>query len=87
MSGLLASDEPYPAHDQTVTSRTIMLDGERVRIVEAGQADAFPVVLLHGWGASAYNFRDILPALGAAGFHAIAPDLRGHGWKIGRAHV
>ena len=81
MPGPHASDEPYPAHDRTVTSRTIMLDGERVRIVESGQADSFPVVLLHGWGASAYNFRDVLPTLGAAGFHAIAPDLRGHGWS------
>ena len=81
MPGPHASDEPYPANDQTVTARTIMLDGERVRIVESGRADAFPVVLLHGWGASAYNFRDILPALGAAGFRAIAPDLRGHGWS------
>jgi len=81
MSGPLAADEPYPAKDRAVTSRTIMLDGERVRIVESGQAEAFPVVLLHGWGASAYNFRDVLPALGAAGFHAIAPDLRGHGWS------
>ena len=81
MSGILASDEPYPANDRRVTAHTILLDGERVRIVESGQPDAFPVVLLHGWGASAYNFRDVLPALGAAGFHAIAPDLRGHGWS------
>jgi pimeloyl-ACP methyl ester carboxylesterase len=69
----------YPANDSSVTAREIVAGGERVRIVEAGPANGFPVVLLHGWGGSAYNFRHVLPALGEAGLHAIAPDLRGHG--------
>jgi pimeloyl-ACP methyl ester carboxylesterase len=54
-----------------------MLDKERVRVVEAGSG--FPIVLLHGWGASAYNFRGVMGPLAAAGYRAIAPDLRGHG--------
>ena len=69
----------YPANDPDVSARDVVSGGERVRIVEAGPTDGFPVVLLHGWGGSAYNFRHVLPALGAAGLHAIAPDLRGHG--------
>jgi len=57
------------------------VNGEGVRIVEAGDARSFPIVLLHGWGASAYNYRGILKPLADAGYHAIAPDLRGHGWS------
>ena len=69
----------YPANDASVTAREVVAGGERVRIVEAGPAVGFPVVLLHGWGGSAYNFRHLLPALGASGLRATAPDLRGHG--------
>ena len=69
----------YPSNDSTVSARDIVAGGERVRLVEAGPVSGFPIVLLHGWGGSAYNFRHVLPALGSAGLHAIAPDLRGHG--------
>jgi len=72
---------PYPANDSSVAAREVFPGGERVRVVETGPASGFPIVLLHGWGGSAYNFRGILPALGRSGFHAIAPDLRGHGWS------
>ena len=72
---------PYPADDAEVTAREIISGGERVRLVEAGPPDGAAIMLLHGWGASAYNFRDVLPALGRAGYRAIAPDLRGHGWS------
>jgi len=50
-----------------------------VRTIAAGPADGPPVVLLHGWGCSAFLFRDNLTALGSAGFRAIAIDLKGHG--------
>jgi pimeloyl-ACP methyl ester carboxylesterase len=73
--------QPYPANFSGVTSRELIVGGERVRVVEAGPVGGPAVILLHGWGASAYNFREILPALGAAGLRAVAPDLRGHGWS------
>ncbi len=76
----------YPANDASVTAREIVAGGERVRLVEAGPASGFPIVLLHGWGGSAYNFRGVLPALGSSGFHAMAPDLRGHGWSDAGNH-
>jgi haloalkane dehalogenase len=39
-----------------------------------------PVALLvHGYPESSYMWRDVLPALEAAGWHAIAPDLAGFG--------
>jgi pimeloyl-ACP methyl ester carboxylesterase len=52
-----------------------------VRAVECGPADGAPVVLLPGWGVSAFAFRYQLPALGAAGYHATAVDLKGHGFS------
>ena len=58
-----------------------MPTGERVRIVERGAADARPVVLVHGWGASAFAWREAIEALSAAGWRVVAPDLRGHGFS------
>lgn len=71
----------WPAGDPSAVERAVTVDGKRVRIVEAGQAKAPTVVLLHGWAASAYNYRAILPLLSEAGLRAIAPDLPGHGWS------
>ena len=48
--------------------------------VDAGRADVGrrPVVLLHGFPEFWYAWRHQLPALAAAGFRALAPDLRGY---------
>lgn len=46
-------------------------------VLEAGKGE--PVVLLHGFPELAYSWRRQLPALADAGFHAVAPDLRGYG--------
>jgi len=46
-------------------------------IMEAGEGE--PVVLLHGFPELAHSWRHQLPTLAAAGFHAVAPDLRGYG--------
>ena len=43
------------------------------------QGDGQPVVLLHGFPELAFSWRHQLPALAAAGYRAIAPDLRGYG--------
>ncbi|HSA57874.1 MAG TPA: alpha/beta hydrolase [Gemmatimonadaceae bacterium] len=76
----LSPDEWYPAGRTNVAARFVTLaDGERVRIVEAGPPSGTPVLLLHGWGASAYSFRRLIPLLVEAGLRAIAVDLRGHG--------
>src|SRR5438128_10764759 len=37
-----------------------------------------PVLLLHGFPEFWYSWRHQLPALAAAGFRAVAPDLRGY---------
>jgi pimeloyl-ACP methyl ester carboxylesterase len=41
------------------------------------------VLLLHGFPELAYSWRKMLPALAAAGYHAIAPDQRGYGRTTG----
>jgi pimeloyl-ACP methyl ester carboxylesterase len=44
----------------------------------AGPAGAPLVVLLHGFPQSRHSWRHQVPALGAAGYRAIAPDQRGY---------
>ncbi|MDQ8707943.1 alpha/beta hydrolase [Streptomyces sp. LHD-70] len=64
-------------------SRDITLpSGMRLRYYEAGEADATPVVLLHGSGPGATgwsNFSGNIGAIADAGFHVVAPDMPGWG--------
>lgn len=48
-------------------------------MLETGPADGPPIILLHGWGVSAYLWRANLRPLAAAGYRVIAIDLPGHG--------
>ena len=48
----------------------------QLHFIESGSGK--PVVLLHGFPESSYSWRKQIPALAAAGFRAIAPDLRGY---------
>ncbi len=59
----------------------VLADGTRLRLTESGAADAPPVLLVHGFGASAYQWRFLMPALAQAGLHVLAPDLPGHGFS------
>jgi pimeloyl-ACP methyl ester carboxylesterase len=57
--------------------RTIEANGLRIHIAEQGSG---PLVLLcHGFPESWYSWRHQLQALSQAGFHAVAPDMRGYG--------
>jgi len=49
----------------------------RLAVREAGEGE--PVVLLHGFPETSRAWSAQLPALAGAGFHAVAPDLRGYG--------
>jgi pimeloyl-ACP methyl ester carboxylesterase len=55
--------------------------GLNMHVLEAGfeVANRPCVVLLHGFPELAYSWRKVMPLLGAAGFHVIAPDQRGYG--------
>jgi haloalkane dehalogenase len=46
---------------------------------EAGSADAPVVLFLHGFPASSYMWSDVMPAIAAAGWRAVAPDFAGYG--------
>jgi epoxide hydrolase A/B len=59
------------------TLRTIEANGIRIHLAEQGSG---PLVLLcHGFPESWYSWRHQLAALADAGFHAVAPDMRGYG--------
>ncbi|MEA3141561.1 MAG: hypothetical protein QOK23_3730 [Gammaproteobacteria bacterium] len=59
------------------TQRSIQANGIRMQITEQGSG---PLVLLcHGFPESWYSWRHQLKALAEAGFHAVAPDMRGYG--------
>lgn len=62
-----------------ITPRSIPLPGLRMRALEAGPIDGPLVLLLHGFPELSESWREILPRLARAGFHAVAPDLRGYG--------
>jgi len=63
----------------SITSRSIPLPALRMQVLEAGPASGPLVLLLHGFPELSESWRDVLPRLGAEGFHAVAPDLRGYG--------
>ena len=50
-----------------------------VGYVDAGDPDAEPVVLLHGFPYDIHSYVDVLPLLTDAGFRVLVPFLRGHG--------
>jgi pimeloyl-ACP methyl ester carboxylesterase len=70
MSAAAQAAQPWTHHEATV-------NGVRLHYVEAGAGPL--VVLLHGFPEFWYSWRHQIPALAGAGFHVIAPDLRGYG--------
>lgn len=54
----------------------IEIDGVTVFYREAGPADAPVVLLLHGFPASSFQYRELIPLL-ADRYRVIAPDLPG----------
>jgi pimeloyl-ACP methyl ester carboxylesterase len=59
------------------TLRSVEANGITQRFAEAGEGPL--VVLLHGFPESWYSYRHQLDALARAGYHAVAPDMRGYG--------
>lgn len=55
----------------------VRVGGQLVHAEQVG--DGEPVVLLHGFGASAYSWRQVIPAL-ARGHRVVAIDLNGFGY-------
>src|SRR5688500_9258561 len=56
------------------------INGISMHVLEAGYDGARPaVLLLHGFPELAYSWRHVMLPLAKAGYHVIAPDLRGYG--------
>jgi pimeloyl-ACP methyl ester carboxylesterase len=67
----------------------VEVDGINVFYRSAGDASAPIVLLLHGFPASSFMFRELIPRL-ANTYHVIAPDLPGFGFTevpLGRNYV
>ncbi len=60
-----------------VKHRMVETNGIRLHIAEQGEGPL--VILCHGFPECWYSWRHQLGALAKAGFHAVAPDLRGYG--------
>src|SRR5579884_3024966 len=67
---------PVVQAQQLWTHRHASVNGVRLHYVEAGRGPL--VVLLHGFPEFWYSWRHQIPALAAAGFRVLAPDLRGY---------
>jgi pimeloyl-ACP methyl ester carboxylesterase len=81
------TDTPVARSTSTVTSidtgvryRTVEIDGIKLFYREAGPANAPVVMLLHGFPASSFMYRDLIEQL-ASQFHVIAPDYPGFGYS------
>ena len=72
-------DESAVLVDGPWRHRDISANGARFHVTECGPADGPLVLLLHGFPEFWWCWRDQLVALGAAGYRAVAPDLRGYG--------
>ena len=67
------------------SSRTISANGIEIIVHEQGEG---PLVLLcHGWPELSYSWRHQIPAIAAAGFHVVAPDMRGFGRTSAPAEI
>jgi len=66
-----------------VQHRTVETNGITMHVAEQGTGPL--VVLLHGFPESWYSWRHQLDSLAAAGYHAVAPDLRGYGGTMAPA--
>lgn len=59
--------------------RYMEVEGLRMHYVDAGPADADPVLLLHGEPTWSYLYRKVIPEITAAGLRAVAWDMVGFG--------
>jgi pimeloyl-ACP methyl ester carboxylesterase len=73
----VAGNFPEGAPMAGINHRFVETNGIRMHVAEAGEGPL--VILCHGFPECWYSWRHQLPALAAAGYHAVAPDQRGYG--------
>ena len=91
LAGSQPSDADIGPLDQDVLPTGIRsrfvdgINGLRVHILEAGyeRCGGPGVFLLHGFPELAYSWRHIMVPLSEAGYHVVAPDMRGYGRTTG----
>ena len=71
--------------EAAVTHRFIETNGIRMHLAEQGTGPL--VVLLHGFPETWQSWRQQMAALAEAGYHAVAPDMRGYGQTDAPADV
>jgi pimeloyl-ACP methyl ester carboxylesterase len=85
-----AEEDDADASDQAVTAEAgerrelVRANGIPFAYLEAGPADGPLVVCLHGFPDTPHTWDDLMPKLAAAGYHAVAPYMRGYA-PTGRA--
>jgi len=65
------------ANRSEINQRRVSTNGIELNIAEQGEGPL--VLMLHGFPESWYSWRHQIPAVASAGFHAVAPDMRGYG--------
>jgi pimeloyl-ACP methyl ester carboxylesterase len=74
-------NRPFPVVDGIeVTHRFVDLDGTKIHVAEAGDPNAEPLFMYHGWPQHWWMWRKQIPVF-AKRFRVIAPDIRGFGWS------
>jgi len=68
-----------------IQHRHVETNGIRMHVAEQGSGPL--VVLCHGFPESWYSWRHQIRALAAAGYHVVAPDMRGYGGTDAPAEV
>lgn len=62
-------------------TRIVQTDGIAQQVLEAGEGPL--VLLIHGFPELSISWRAQVKALADAGYHAVAPDMRGYGGTLG----
>lgn len=62
-----------------IRHRHVDAGGVRIHLAECGEQGRPVALMIHGFPESWYSWRKQLPVLAAAGYHAVAMDVRGYG--------
>src|SRR5580765_63931 len=69
------------AFAQAAPDRTLFVDTDVLRIAyeQSGDANGFPIILLHGFPDDIHAWDGVAPPLARAGHRVLVPYLRGYG--------